>query len=293
MCASWSCKADPLPAFSAERIKCFYDLPYPGIHPRHQHASVKITMNSQELCSKILKPSRVALLRHILEDYSRKVRLDGSAQALTSNPEIAETIAQWIQDERLDQPNSITAVGSPETGLQEIDPALVKAAAIKVEAKPKDDVFTHAFSHVSAYNRHDALWALKRCFYALIPKGVAIVTLTIRNPAERIVEEVMGVDEQKQDSEEVVGEEELMILAEEATFERGKVRLTRREVSIAGDELVALKNGLLERLEPQLNSNGGWRNAFEEAWMRETKKTGSLVIEAWLVVAMRWDLLCA
>ena len=84
-----------------------------------------------------------------------------------------------------------------------------------------------------------------------------------------------------------------MTLAEEATFERGKVRLTRREVPIAGDELVALKNGLLERLETQLDSNGGWRDAFDQAWERETKKTGSLVIEAWLVVAMRWDLLCA
>lgn len=249
-------------------------------------------MDLQQTYSQVLRPSRVALFRHILEDYSRKVRLDGSAQVLTSNIEIAETIAQWIQDEKLDQPNSITAVGSPEHGL-DIDPALVKAADITVEAKPKDDIYTHAFSHVSAYNRHDALWALKRCFYSLIPKGVAIVTLTIQNPAEKIVEEVLGADDGKKDSEEVVGEEELMTLAEEATFERGKVRLTRREVSIAGGELIELKKGLVERLGAQLDTNGGWKETFEKAWERETGKTGSVVIEAWLVVAMRWDLLCA
>lgn len=249
-------------------------------------------MDTQGVCHQILKPSRIALLRPILEEYSRKVRLDGSAQVLASNPEIAQTIAQWLQDGKRDQLNSITAVGSPETGLQEIDPALVKAASITVEAKPKTDIYTHAITHVSAYNRHDALWALKRCFYALIPKGVAIVTLTIRNPAERIVEEVLGIDSPKEASR-VVGEDELMNIAEEATFERGKVRLTRREVSIAGDELVELRKGLLERLKSQLGSDGDWRERFEKAWERETAKTGSLVIEAWLVIAMRWDLLCA
>lgn len=249
-------------------------------------------MASQELLHQVLKPSRVALLHLILSEYSRKVRLDGSAQILTSTPEIAETIAQWIQNENRDQLNSITAVGSPDTSLKDIDPELVKTASIKVEASPKTDIYTHAISHVSAYNRYDALWALKRCFYALIPKGVAIVTLMMRNPVKRIVEEVLGVEGQREDSE-VVSEEELMGLAEEATFERGKVRLTRREVEIAGDELARLREGLLKQLEGQLEKNDAWRETFEKAWERETKKSGSLIIEAWLVVAMRWDLLCA
>lgn len=249
-------------------------------------------MNTQEICSQALKPARVALLRPILAEYCRKIRLDGSTQALTSSPEVAETIAKWIQDERLDQPNSITAISSPDTSVKEIDPALIKAAAITEVAKPKTDIFTHVFWHINAYSERDTLWVLRTCLVSLIPKGVAIVTITIRNPAEKIIGEVLGIGGSDKDSN-VLGESELMLLAEKATFERARIRLLRREVPIAGDELVALREGLLERLERQAEKKDDWKETFEKAWERETQKTGAIVIESWLVVAMRWDLLCA
>lgn len=218
--------------------------------------------------------------------------MDWSTQALTSNPEIAETIVQWIQDEKFDQPNSITAIASPESSVKDIDPVLVKAGSITEVEKPKTDIFTHVFWHINAFDERDTLWVLRTCLVSLIPKGVAILTLTNRNPAESIVKEVLGLGGPENESK-VVSEDELMLLAEKATFERARIRLLRKEVSIAGDELVALKKGLLERLESQQEKKEDWKETFEKAWGRETKKTGSMVIDSWLVVAMRWDLLCA
>lgn len=249
-------------------------------------------MSSQEICFKVLKPARVALLRPVLAEYHRKIRLDGSTQALTGTPEIAETIANWIQEERLDQPNSITAISSTEMSVNEIDPALVKAAAITEMEKPKTDIFTHVFWHIGAHDERNTLWVLRTCLVSLIPKGVAIVTITTRNPVEKIVGEALGVDG-TESAPSVLEEGELMLLAEKAAFERARIRLLRREVSISGEELAALKKDLLKKLESQPEKKDDWRQVFEKGWERETQKTGSIVIESWLVVAMRWDLLCA
>ncbi|KJX94904.1 hypothetical protein TI39_contig4150g00005 [Zymoseptoria brevis] len=219
-----------------------------------------------------------ALLSSVLSTHASKLRLDYSASILVSNTSLATSLAQWLADEKRDMPHSIVAVSTSSQCESDIPADLARAASISIVETPQDDIFTHAFAHVEdGSDRDEVLWALKRCFYGLMPKGVAIVSIVTKSPLDAVLRGDRG------GAGEELSEGELMGLAERATFEVGKVRLFKREVKIEGEQVDALK--------AEVEARGGSDHLKEEVW--EKARLEGLVVEAWVVVAMRWDLLCA
>ncbi|SMR50173.1 unnamed protein product [Zymoseptoria tritici ST99CH_3D1] len=219
-----------------------------------------------------------ALLNSVLSTHASKLRLDYSASILVSNTSLAASLAQWLADEKRDMPHSIVAVSPSSQSESGIPADLAKAASISVVESAPDDVFTHAFAHVEdGSDRNAVLWALKRCFYGLIPKGIAMVSIVTKSSLDAVLRGGRG------GAGEELSEGELMGLAERATFEVGKVRLFKREVKIEGEQV--------DELKAEVEVGGGSDEVKEEAW--EKARSEGLSVEAWVVVAMRWDLLCA
>ena len=169
----------------------------------------------------------------------------------------------------------------------------------------QDDAFTHIISHIDFYQSSDTLQVLKNAYYALIPKGIALVTGSQEGSVQRILAAVAkaGGSEAKpvlqgvsNDASVCPTQDELRDLAEEAQFERGKIRWSARKIVITGDEVQKLKSSLQAGVQDDLSEceeGQGWKKEFDEAFRRETDQHGGLVVEAWLMVAMRWDLLTA
>lgn len=91
--------------------------------------------------------------------------------------------------------------------------------------------------------------------------------------------------------------EHLRELAAAAQFELGKVRVMEREIVVTGEELSRLRGevqGILDAACGQQGDAQSWERGFDVAWEREVERNGgALKVECWVLLAMKWDLLCA
>lgn len=126
------------------------------------------------------------------------------------------------------------------------------------------------------------------------------MTVTKRNPVEEIVLNTFKTTGRRGSSgslREFAEDQDLKSLAEQAQFELGKIRVSEKEVVIEGSELEGLKGSVEKILDGILSQTGdghSWERSFDQAWESEVERGGGkLVIEAYVLVAMKWDLLCA
>ncbi|EME84273.1 uncharacterized protein MYCFIDRAFT_210837 [Pseudocercospora fijiensis CIRAD86] len=246
-----------------------------------------------------LLPSRQALLQAVLVDQYPKLNLNASSTILTTTIESAQTLTKWLLDQQHDMPRSVILT-EPVGRNHKFEASLQKAANLIPVVKVQDESVTHAFSHIATYKKSETLVTLKEIFDALIPKGVAIVTVAKRNPVEEIVLSTFKSTGRRGSSgsvREFVEESGLRSLAEQAQFELGKIRVSEKQVVIEGEDLVGLKGSVEKILDGILSQTGdghSWENTFDQAWSAEVERGGGrLVIEAYVLVAMKWDLLCA
>lgn len=263
----------------------------------------------KDFLTEALSPSRKALFQAVLTDQYPKLGLGNSSTILTTTPEVAETLTKWLQDSSYDMPRSIIfkedepSSSPPPTasnGHRGLNSQLQKAANLIPVVRFQDDTVTHAFSHIAPYRRAEALATLKDIFYALHPKGIAVVTCTKRNPVEEIVLSTLRATGRRGSiggTRESAEEDELRNLAEEAHFELAKIRVSRKNVEIHGQELLELKaqvERILDGILGQTGDGHSWERNFDGVWEGEVERGGGrLVIETFVLVAMKWDSLCA
>ncbi|KAI5357055.1 hypothetical protein Slin15195_G052970 [Septoria linicola] len=262
-----------------------------------------------------LAPSRQAFFHSIWQDHWPKLNLTSASKVFTFDVELAETLLSWLKDSHYDLPYSITIPSNPAEKV--IDPTLAKIANIHVldrGSAPEDDSITHALAYIGLFRTDDdsVSSTSKRIFYSLIPKGVAIVSVTKYNPIDSILRSVLSISGGRRPSSAFSGLTEtvtpaagtatdldLRNLAEKAGFELGKVRVSERSILVGGDELRRLRSEVLRILDAAKGQQGdaqSWESGFDEAWEREIRDRGEgrgLRVECWVLVAMKWDLLCA
>ncbi|KXT06832.1 hypothetical protein AC578_7213 [Pseudocercospora eumusae] len=252
-----------------------------------------------------LQPSRKTLLQAVLADQYPNLNLTASSTVLTTTIESAETLTKWL----LDQENSImprsvilTEEEEEEEGSSsrrnrssKIDTSLQKAANLIPVVKVQDETITHAFSHMASYKKSETLSTLSEIFRALITsKGVAIVTVTKRNPVEEIVLKTFKTTGRRGSSgslREFAGDQDLRNLAEQARFELGRIEVSEKQVVIEGGELEGLKGSVEKILDGILSQTGdghSWERTFDQTWSAEVERGGGkLVIEAYVLVAVK------
>ena len=256
------------------------------------------TAQLSSLTSSALLSVQAALLRDILDEWSAKLGVNGSSRVAVSDMKTADTLVRWTQDAHKDLPWCIN-VSAKASAESELNPKLQKQANISTVSKIQDDYFTHVFSHINANRANETLKVLKNAYYALIPKGIAVITCSKDNRLQDIFATVVkenGQIETPQEAGKAFTETELRNLSEDAQFERGKTRWLDRRLVIKGEELqklrADLKTGLQDALGP-CEDGQGWKGTFESVFEKEVEQHGGLVVKAWVMVAMRWDLLSA
>ncbi|KAF2214077.1 hypothetical protein CERZMDRAFT_90411 [Cercospora zeae-maydis SCOH1-5] len=281
--------------------------------------------STPESITKALAPSRQAFYQSIWQEHFSKLNLNGSSNISVSDIEMAETLLSWLKDSSHDLPKSISIpsmpsnfTSSPTSPTQTpfpprtLDPTLAKVANIKLldgtESIP-DDSLTHAFAHINIYHHTLTLPLLKQIFYSLLPKGIAVISITKHNPLASILSSILSTSSRRNstsslDDAPISTEQEIRDLAEKAGFEIGKIRISERRIEVRGQEELARLRGEMERiLDMAMGQRGdaqSWERGFDGAWEAEIGKNGggsqgerALGVECWVVVAMKWDLLCA
>ena len=244
-----------------------------------------------------LAPSRQAFFHSIWQEHWPKLNINGAAKVHTLDVELAETLLSWLKDSNHDLPYSITI--SSTSAEKSIDPTLAKIANIQVVPTLPDDAFTHALAHIGVYRREQTLPILKSIFYSLIPKGIAVVSVTKRNPIDEILRSVLQTSGRRSSSSgtnEVASEPQLRELAEAAQFELGKVRVAEKSILVTGEELKRLRSEVQVIMDAAFGQQGdgqSWESIFDAAWNREVESNGGMKVECWVLLAMKWDLLCA
>jgi hypothetical protein len=238
----------------------------------------------------VLAPARRAFLRSVWEEQHPKLGLDSSSRVYTSDVELAQELLAWLKDSAHDLPHSITI--TKPSAEKAIDPTL----NINLVDQVPDDSITHAYSHVGVYQAEQTGDILKSLYYSLVPKGIAIVTVTKRNPIADILGRVSArlSSNTRRDSASPIS---LRELAEAAQFERGKTRLSEQSVLVQGKDLARLRADLdviMDKAFGQQGDGQSWESLYHDAWEDEVRRGGGgLRVECWVLVCMKWDLLCA
>ncbi|KAM3416275.1 hypothetical protein BST61_g7881 [Cercospora zeina] len=281
--------------------------------------------STPESITKALAPARQAFYQSIWQEHFPKLNLNGSSNISISDIEMAETLLSWLKDSHHDLPKGIsipstpsniasspTSPTQPQLPLKTLDPTLAKIANIKLldetEAIP-DDSLTHAFAHIDVHHHSLTLPLLKQIFYSLIPKGIAVISITKHNPLASILSSILSTSSRRNstsslDDVPIATEQDIRDLAEKAGFEVGKIRISERRIEVRGkEELVRLRGEMERILDMAVGQRGdaqSWERGFDGVWEAEMAKNGgdsegqrSLGVECWVLVAMKWDLLCA
>ncbi|GIZ44724.1 hypothetical protein CKM354_000791500 [Cercospora kikuchii] len=282
--------------------------------------------STPESITNALAPSRQAFYQSIWQEHFPKLNLNGSSKISVSDIEMAETLLSWLKDSSHDLPKSISIpssptniASSPTSPTQQpfpsktLDPTLAKIANITLLDETQfipDDSLTHAFAHINIYHHTLTLPLLKQIFYSLIPKGIAVITITKHNPLASILSSILSTSSRRNstssfDEGYISTEQDIRDMAEKAGFEVGKIRISERRIEVKGKEELKRLRGEMERiLDMAVGQRGdaqSWERGFDGVWEKEVGKNGgagtegerSLGVECWVLVAMKWDLLCA
>ncbi|PPJ59957.1 hypothetical protein CBER1_09888 [Cercospora berteroae] len=280
--------------------------------------------STPESITNALAPSRQAFYQSIWQEHFPKLNLNGSSKISVSDIEMAETLLSWLKDSSHDLPKSISIPSSPsniassptsptreQCPPKTLDLTLATIANIKLlddsETIP-DDSLTHAFAHINIYHHTHTLPLLKQIFYSLIPKGIAVITITKHNPLASILSSILSTSSRRNstssfDEGYISSEQDIRDMAEKAGFEMGKIRISEKRIEVKGKEELGRLRGEMERiLDMAMGQRGdaqSWERGFDGVWEKEVGKNGenegerSLGVECWVLVAMKWDLLCA
>lgn len=172
----------------------------------------------------------------------------------------------------------------------------------------QQDTFKFVFCNFSVFTFAKPLLALMEIHRTLRHTGIAVITCwkrfgvaeLIKRAQEVVKGSTAGGPEMKAPGSDFFKEGYLAWLVEEAGWERGKIKTLEKRVVISGDKEL---EGLIEFVDSDHTAQartgwteeekGKWPAAVKEAVAEMKHKEGGIFMEAWVVLARKWDALSA
>ena len=255
--------------------------------------------------------------RRLLSNFLSTTNLKFSSTSLVhdnacGNGTATDCILEWCQGRAIFPPTVIaTDFNSP---MIEAMAARVKARGIgeKVTAEVMDsqklvlpsETFTHVVCNFSIFTFAKPLVCLAQVHRVLKPNGLALVSCWKRFGVGEVMKKAKEIVTGESVGKLGLGEEfedegYLAKMVDEAGFESGKIRAFPIEDVIKGGELEGVKEFMMGPFSSMVRQglteeqDGKWKDAVSQALEEEVGKHGGIKMEAWFVIARRWDALYA